>query len=154
LERALPAIQFARIYRRVAAVLAVAEGTPISEVARRTHVARTSVERWVARYLRDRDVRALQDDTRGGRPRLAKPLTKAWLTRVLQRDPRTMGYQATTWTVALLACYCREHCAMPISARTLRRRLRESGFRWKRPRYRFSERAAHVAQKKGLSVAA
>ena len=83
--------RLARVYRRVAAVLAVAEGTTVSETARRLHVARRSVERWVARYLRRHDVRALHDDARGGRPRLAKPLTQAWLTRVLQRDPRTLG---------------------------------------------------------------
>lgn len=139
LRHALTTARLARVYRRVAVVITVAEGTSISEAARRMHVTRRSAERWVTRYLRHREVRALYDEARVGRPRLATPLTKAWLTRALRRDPRTLGYQATTWTVALLACYCREHCAMPVSARPLRRRLRETGFRWKRPRYRFSK---------------
>jgi transposase len=157
LRRALATVRLARVYRRIAAVLAVAEGASISESARRLHVARTSVERWVARYRRRRKTSALEvldDRHRGGRPRTATRLTKRWLASILRRDPRTLGYSATTWTVALLACYCREHHQLAISARTLRRRLRESGFRWKRPRYRYTDRAAHLAQKKGLSVAA
>jgi transposase len=41
-----------------------------------------------------------------------------------------------------------------LSARTLRRRLHAAGFRWKCPRYVYSERAAHVGQKKGGSSVA
>jgi transposase len=131
--------------------LYVAEGTSVSESARRVRAARTSVERWVARYVRSHAVEDLVDRPREGRPRQARHLTKQRLAAVLRRDPRTLGYMATTWTAALLACYCREHCRVDLSARTLRRRLREHGFRWKRPRYRYSERATHLAQKKGLS---
>ena len=35
--------------------------------------------------------------------------------------------------------------------RELRRRLHEAGYRWKRPRYVYVQRAAHLAQKKGGS---
>ena len=45
------------------------------------------------------------------------------------------------------------HQAVPegiaVSARTLRRRLHEAGYRRKRPRYVYGQRAAHLAQKKG-----
>jgi transposase len=81
-------------------------------------------------------------------------LTDRELAAVLRRDPRTLGYRATTWTVALLARYCSEHFDCALTPRTLRRRLREHGFRWKRPRYRYSQRAEHLAQKKGLSAVA
>ena len=39
-----------------------------------------------------------------------------------------------------------------VSPRTLRRRLHEAGYRWKRPRYVYVERAAHLPQKKGGSL--
>jgi len=38
-----------------------------------------------------------------------------------------------------------------VSPRTLRRRLHEAGYRWKRPRYVYVQRAAHLSQKKGGS---
>ncbi|WP_335645653.1 winged helix-turn-helix domain-containing protein [Microvirga ossetica] len=39
---------------------------------------------------------------------------------------------------------------LAVSPRTLRRRLHEAGYRWKRPRYVYVERAPHLAQKKDL----
>lgn len=156
LRQALATVTRAREYRRVAAVLAVAEGESVTAVARQHRVDRTSVHRWVDRYLTTRAPAALADAPRGGRPRLRAlaRLTDRRLAAILARDPRTLGYRTTTWTVALLAAHCaqRWHCA--VSPRTLRRRLHEQGFRWKRPRYVYSERASHLPQKKGLSAVA
>jgi transposase len=139
----------ASLYRRLAAVLLVAEGVPVSEAARRVRVARRSVQRWVGRYRRTRDPVALADRPRPGRPRAAADLTSRRLGEVLATDPRTLGYRATGWTAPLLAHHLREEDGLPLSERTLRRRLRERRYRWKRPRYVYHRRAAHVAQKKG-----
>jgi transposase len=61
---------------------------------------------------------------------------------------------ATTWTVPLLTAHLGQVHGCMVSERTLRRRLHEYGWRWKRPRYVYHERAAHVAQKKGRLSAA
>jgi transposase len=142
----------ARVYRRLEAVLLVAEGHTVAEAARQVRTNRRNVERWVCRYLAAREAGALGDQPRPGRPRVATGLTDRQLAATLRRDPRTLGYRATTWTATLLACYCAERLDCAISPRTLRRRLHESGFRWKRPRYLYSQRASHLAQKKGLSA--
>ena len=49
----------------------------------------------------------------------------------------------------LLRHYLQQRHDIAISARTLRRRLHEADYRWKRPRYVYAGRAAHLAQKKG-----
>ena len=49
----------------------------------------------------------------------------------------------------LLAHYLATHQGIAISVRTLRRRLHEADYRWKRPRYVYAGRATHLAQKKG-----
>jgi transposase len=143
----------ARVFRRLAAVLLVAEGRRVAESALVVRTHRRNVARWVRRYLATRDPSALVDGARPGRPR-ASTLTDRQLRRVLRTDPRTLGFQATTWTTPLLVTYCREriHCA--VSPRTMRRRLHTLGYRWKRPRYRYAHQAAHLAQKKGLSAVA
>ena len=64
-------------------------------------------------------------------------------------DPRGCGYQATSWTVPLLRQYLQQRHGIAISTRTLRRRLHAANYRWKRPRYVYVGRAAHLAQKKG-----
>src|SRR3954454_2000651 len=149
LERALSAAREARLYRRIEAVLLVAEGQPISDAAQRVRATRLSVRRWVERYLAGHDAAALADRPRRGRPRSAPRLTPRRLAAALARDPRRCGYRATTWTVPLLGHYLRRRHGVVVGARTLRRRLHEARYRWKRPRYIYAGRAAHLAQKKG-----
>ena len=154
LERALQAVRLARDYRRLEAVLLAAEGASPREAAQRVRADATSVRRWVARYLVGRDPGALADRPRRGRHRTAPELTRDIVAAALALDPRALGYRATTWTVPLLVGYFAEHAGIAVSARTLRRRLHELGYRWKRPRYAYSGRATHLGQKKGLSSAA
>jgi transposase len=153
LERALAAATQARVYRRVAGVLAVAEGQPLSAAARQGRVDRRTVARWVDQYLSTRDPGGLADAPRAGRPRL-RGLTDRQLERVLATDPRALGYQIATWTAPLLAAHCAERFRCALSPRTVRRRLHALGYRWKRPRYAYAHRAPHLPQKKGLSSAA
>jgi transposase len=150
LAAALEGAREARVYRRAEALLLVAEGQTVAEAARRCHVDRSSVHRWLARYGAGRDAAALADRPRSGRPRRSGRLTPRRLAAVLARDPRRCGYRATSWTVPLLTHYLATREGIAISARTLRRRLHGAGYRWKRPRYVYAGRATHLAQKKGL----
>ncbi len=150
LAAALATAREARVYRRVEALLLVAQGQTVAEAARRCHVDRSSVHRWLGQYSAGRDTTALADRPRSGRPRQSSRLTPGRLAVMLARDPRRCGYQATSWTVPLLAHYLATHEGIVISARTLRRRLHEANYGWKRPRYVYAGRARHLAQKKGL----
>jgi transposase len=148
LLQALAQTHDARLYRRLRAVAEVAEGQPITVVARRARVARSTVHRWIKRYRAEQGPEALAERQRSGRPRVALALTKDRLRQLLTSDPRQFGYTTTTWTVPLLAAHLRAQ-GVAISPRTLRRRLRAARFRWKRPRYVYSQRAEHVGAKKG-----
>jgi transposase len=152
LVQALAQARDAKLYRRLRAVAEVAEGEPVAAVARRARVAHSTVHRWIARYLAERVPTALADGARSGRPRAAAALTESRLRDLLTRDPQGFGYAATTSTVPLLAAHLRAQ-GLAISARTLRRRIHAARFRWKRPRYVYSARAAHVGATKGGSFA-
>jgi len=149
LRRALAEARTARLFRRAQSVLRVAEGYSVTEAARLSGADRTSVHRWVGTYLHHHSAADLDDLPRSGRPREADDLDTELLELVLAQDPRTVGYQATSWTVPLLAAHLRDEYGCVMSERTLRRRLREGGWRWKRPRAFYQERDPHVAQKKG-----
>jgi len=140
------------LFRRVQAVLRVAEGDPIGSVARSLRVSGRSVQRWVEVYRQRRRPEDLLDAPRSGRPREASDLGEERLAEVLAQDPRALGYRATTWTTPLLLTHLQQTCGCPMSERTLRRRLHAGGWRWKRPRYVFSEREAAVGSKKGPSA--
>jgi transposase len=143
-----------RTYRRVQAVLLVARGHPVTEVAQLTGAKPAAIYDWVARYLRTRQPDSLADAPRSGRPRVATAITDARIKRQFRRDPLRLGYSATGWTVALLAKHLGRVYDCPIAARTLRRRMRALGLRWKRPRYAYADRDPHRTQKKGGLFAA
>jgi transposase len=154
LRQAMQQAASARLFRRLQAVLHVAEGKSITRVAMGAGVDRSTVHRWVERYQQSRRVEDLADVPSPGRPPQADELDEALLARVLAEDPRKHGLLATTWTVPLLTAHLGQVHGSVVSERTLRRRLHEYGWRWKRPRYVYHERAAHVAQKKGRLSAA
>jgi transposase len=154
LTRALRRARDVRLYRRVQAVLLVARGLPVPEVARITGAKADAVYDWGRRSRGTRRPEDLGDAPRPGRPRAAAGITDARIAREFRRDPLRLGYDATGWTVALLAGHLGRTFGCPITARTLRRRMRGLGLRWKRPRYVYADRDPHRAQKKGDSSAA
>src|SRR5690242_16531015 len=143
LEQALARTREARLYRRLHAMAAIADGASVTGAARHARVDRGTVHRWIERYLAERRPVALADAGRSGRPRTAVALTDERLGHLLTSDPRQFGHDANVWTVPLLAAHLRAQ-GLLVSARTLRRRLRAARFRWKRPRHVYAGRAAHV----------
>ena len=89
-----------------------------------------------------------------GRPEAAGGITDARLVREFGRDPLRLGYMATEWTVPLLAGHLSRKYGCRVAPRTLRRRMKRLGLRWKRPRHVFGNRDPHGAWKKGRSTAA
>lgn len=154
LTHALGRADDVRTYRRIQAVLLVARGGEVPEVVQTTGARPWAVYAWVRRYLRTHRSDSLQDAPRKGRPPAARGITDARIKRELRRDPFRLGYNATGWTVALLAEHLGRKYGCPISARTLRRRIRRLGLRWKRPRYVYATKEPHRAQKKGRLSAA
>jgi transposase len=57
------------VYRRLEALLLVAEGHSVAEAARRCRVDRSSVHRWLVQYRAEHEATALCDRPRSGRPR-------------------------------------------------------------------------------------
>lgn len=151
LTQALKRASDARTYRRLQAVLLIAKGYSVPEVAQITGASVASIYQWVCRYLHKHRIQDLIDAPKDGRPRAASCITAARIERQRQRDPLRLGYQTTTWTVALLASHLSRRYRCVITARTLRRRMRQLGLRWKRPRYVYALKDPHRAQKKGLS---
>jgi transposase len=149
LEKALKQAKDARSYRRIRAVLMVASGILVSMVCEILGVSRRSVQYWLKKYLKRRQVEDLQEGFRTGRPIMAEKITPARIAREFQRDPLRLGYNSVCWTVPLLATHLSKRYGCRISAITLRRRMKEMGLRWKRPRYIFSAKAPNIAQKKG-----
>src|SRR5690349_6239325 len=118
LLRALEQAHDARLYRRLRAVAEIAEDESVAVVAKHARVERSTVYRWIERYLAERAPSALADGKRSGRPRMTPALTDAKLRQLLTSDPCQFGYDANTWTMPLLATHLHTQ-GVVISARTL-----------------------------------
>jgi len=154
LSRALHEVRNVRTYRRVQAILLVAQGRTVQDAAEIVGVKPWAVYAWIRTYLQAHDPDSLQDTPRSGRPRAAPAITDKRIEQEFRRDPMHLGYNSTGWTVALLADHLRQKYGSSISVRTLRRRMHGLGLRWKRPRYTYANKDPNRAQKKGALSAA
>jgi transposase len=123
------------LFRRMQAVLRVAEGDSVAEAARQAGVNRSSVHGWVELYWQNHPPQDLLDRPRSGRPHEAEEWDQELRAAILAQDPPPLGDRATTWTVSGLATPWRPECDGPGSARSVRRRLPEFDYGWKRPGY-------------------
>ena len=151
LKKALKAVSDKRPFRRLQAVLLVAQGHLINEVSQTIEVSVQSIYHWIGSYLQNHRVESLYEVPRSGRPLAGKSITAKRLQQELGRNPLRLGYRTTVWTVALLARQLNRRYDCSISPRTLYRRMRQMGLCSKRPRYVYSEKDPHRAQKKGPS---
>jgi transposase len=150
LKKALRGATEARDFRRLQAVLLIAQGRPIAEVAQIACASKRSVYGWLRKYLECHRVEDLTERPRSGRPAAAEAINDECIRAGLAKDPMALGYSMTTWTVKTLANHLSRTYDCPITERTLRRRMSDMGLRWKRPRYVYSTKDPHRAQKKGL----
>lgn len=151
LQKAMATVNDRRTYQRLEGVALVAEGRSVSWVATHLHKSRQVVYQWLEVFLRTHDPYRLQDAPRSGRPRAAPALTEKRILQALHQNPLALGYRAGGWTVALLAQYLAKRYRCAIAPHTLRRRMKQLGLRYKRPRYVYEEKDPHRAQKKGRS---
>jgi transposase len=139
---------------RAQALLWIADGSDIAEVAELLQVSRQTVYNWLSRFQEraELDLRArLLDAPRLGRPRTASGTLDELVAAVIDSDPRNFGYHATVWTAPLLSRYLRDHHAIDVSDRTVSRAIDRLGIRWKRPRHELALRPETWRQSKGGS---
>lgn len=100
----------ARRVERARILLSYAQGTTVSEIARRLHTNRPKVERCIDKALQFGSVSALEDVARPGRPAQIPPEARAWVVSLACEKPQELGYPEELWTTRLLAEHVRRHC--------------------------------------------
>ena len=139
---------------RARALLGLADGSGVEEVAERLHSSRQTLSNWVGRS-RERDdlgVRArLLDAPRPGRPPSAGGLIDRLIVCVIDGDPRVLGYHSTVGTAPLLCRSSWDYHEIEVSERTVGRAIDRLRIRWKRPRHELARRPATWRQSKGGS---
>jgi transposase len=121
-----------RVAERAQMVLLSARGFTVPQIAEIFEVGEDTVRTWLHRY-QERGPDGLVDCPRPGRrpkDRLARQIVDAQM----HNSPRANGLVQAGWTVGLLAAFLAARFRLVLSARTIRRHLHASGWRWARPR--------------------
>jgi transposase len=151
LHQAMEQVSDKRTFIRMKAVLLWCEGKRMKEIMSLLSKSRQAIHQWVRVFLQRHDPFSLCEHERSGRPLSAHAITKERILEALKTEPRQAGYRVNAWTVKTLADFLNNRYRACITPITLRRRMRQIGLRYKRPKYVYQEKAPHVAQKKGLS---
>lgn len=77
-----------------------------------------------------------------------------WLTEVIKQSPRTFGYEASIWTLKLLAQFAQREgwSEDVVRPETVGRALRAAGITWKRAKHRITSPDENYAVKKSDAI--
>jgi transposase len=125
----------ASYYRRLLAILEIDQGKTIAEVADTLGVTRQTVHNWIRSYQGASDPDDLRDHYGVGRPSLWTEQLQGLLQTSLEQRPVELGYAAMNWTVPLLQEHLYRRTDQWLSDDTIRRKLDDLGYVWKRFRY-------------------
>ena len=142
----------AQVLRRAQALLWLASGHDVEDITQRLCLSRRTIYYWIEQYkARDAHdiVSRLSALPRSGRPRIAHGIIDPLIDKVIDIDPRELGYRSTVWTAMLLREHLSESHQLSVSERSISYALARLGIRWKRPRHQLALRARHWRQAKG-----
>ena len=135
LRQQLQHTQDAALCRRTLALLELEQGKAPVQIARSLGVTRQSIYNWVEAYMESFDPLALRDAARCGHPTSWSPDLDELFGTLLKERPTQWGYQAVNWTVSLLQQQLASWDGSWLSEDTIRRKLHDLGYVWKRTRY-------------------
>jgi transposase len=92
LERQLKMAETIRVYRRTLALLEIADGKRVADVARMLRVSHEGVYGWLSRYTETRDPTSLIDRERSGRPSFWSAKAQAELHTAMEQPPDALGW--------------------------------------------------------------
>lgn len=142
----------ARVALRATVILMSAEGSGARTIGRVLGMGLRTV-RLTRRRWRREGYEGLHDQPRSGRRRRANNRYVALMRRVVQTDPRQLGFCFAHWTAPRLAEYLKQRTGVSLCEDHVRRLLRGLGFVWRKTKLTIRN-LQNSREKKGGSKAA
>ena len=120
-----------RVALRAHMVLLSARGYSVPQIAAIHDCGCDVVRLWLHRY-EDAGISGLDDVPRSGRPP-TNPLAGHIVDTQASQSPECSGHVQSCWTVGLLTAYLATRFRLVLSGSSVRRYLRQMGWRWARP---------------------
>lgn len=122
-----------RVSQRAQMVLLSARKETVPHIAQIFEVSRATVRFWLKRF-NQYGPPGLYDEDRQGRPPKVTPEVEQQIAKWIENDPGSVGFLATSWTVAMLTLAILKRCGVQVSPSSVRGVLHHLGAAWGRPR--------------------
>ena len=152
LEQVIAKTEDVKSLKRAQALIWLADGDSVDEVANHLRVSRQTIYNWVARFESRNELPTelrVADAARQGRPRTAKEIIDPLIDEVADQDPRELGYGSTIWTAPLLCRYLADKHQIEVCSKSVSFALRRLRIAWKSPRHHLALRSETWRQAKG-----
>jgi transposase len=123
-----------RLGRRITALLWLADGQPVAEIAARLGLSRETVYAWLRAFLLDRCA-SLSYRTSPGRPAKLTPTQKQYLRALITAGPEAAGYPTGCWNSALVQALIEREFGCCYSVHYLSELLHNLGFSYQKARF-------------------
>ena len=134
IEQAIKTAPDPRVRQRATGIRLLHLGKKPEEVAELLSVTTVTVYNWHGRW-RENGLPGLHDAPRSGRPTLADENYSARLGEELDKDPATLGYGFTIWTIDRLRAHMAKITGIQMSDETCRAVLRQNDYVYRRPKH-------------------
>lgn len=141
-----------RVSERIHFVLLSDKGYSPPQIGAILGYCAVTVRMWLERY-QEHGLAGLFDEPRSGRPSLTSPEEDEHITSTVKQSPTDHGYKVGFWTIAMLLTHLGQLLGVQFSPTTLRRRLHQARFRWRRPRLAPAEKEDPETEPKLAKIA-
>lgn len=104
---------------------------------------------WLNRWRKD-GIPGLANKPKSGRPTKTDDAYSQALERVLEQEPKDLGYDFAIWTVDRLRAHLEKETGIALSEPRLRALMKRKGYRYRRPKHDLG----HLQDKEAKSQAA
>lgn len=105
-----------------------------AEIAKMQAISIPTVYGWLKRWQRE-GIEGLANKPKSGRPAKADDAYSRALERVLEREPKELGYDFAIWTVNRLRQHLEKETGIALSEPRLRALMKRKGYRYRRPKH-------------------
>ena len=126
LREALTEASSAKAAKRLMIAIAYADGVRVDTLSERYGIPRATVYSWLDRFEQETIEKAIEDESRPGRPPKLNDSQREQLLDDLEQSPTEFGYKMTDWSPALVKNHVEQVYETSYSLGHIRRLLRES----------------------------
>lgn len=133
-EKAIRHDKRAEVRQRCTVIRLLHLGHKPAQVAVMQAISTPSVYGWYNRWRQD-GIAGLANKPKSGRPAKADEAYSQALERLLEQEPKALGYDFAIWTVARLGQHLAQETGIALSEARLRALMKRKGYRYRRPKH-------------------